>query len=392
MSRFLILTLCCLATSLRVGAANAELEGQATEMVLEKLNDKGHYNPAVRPSVDGGATEVKVQMYIREIDVDDENMKADFDLTFRMVWNDPRLTYDAPGVSYVNILTPHLAWLPDAFFKNAITTQLESVYPESYLRVFPDGRLIYSTRLSLKQNCPMNFARFPHDTQECKIQVASYGYTAAEVTFIFDEEVQIGKNLHVEKFHMENLGDNMFSYCNTKTATGEYSCVQIGINLRRAFATYLLDWYLPVIFLVIVAYFSFLIPGDQFLARLLLTLIPLISLASFSYSFRQSLALVPYARALDIFTGISLTVLFATLVHVIVCYVKGGQQKGDAAAEEARSGSDEETAKELSEEPSAFRRTMNKVMKRAEFLSRCVLVGFYVFFLFVYFAAYCGTG
>nr|XP_027225597.1 glutamate-gated chloride channel subunit beta-like [Penaeus vannamei] len=141
-------------------------EGQATQIVLEKLRDKENYNSAVRPSPHGDPTEVKVQMYIREIDVDDANMKADFDLTFRMVWNDPRLTYDGAGVSYVNILTPHLAWLPDAFFKYAITTQLESVYPESYLRVYPNGRLIYSTRLSLKQNCPMNFARFPHDTQD----------------------------------------------------------------------------------------------------------------------------------------------------------------------------------------------------------------------------------
>lgn len=47
------------------------------------------------------------------------------------------------------------------------------------------------------------------------------GYTADEVFFIFDEEVQIGKDLHVEKFHMENIGDNMFSYCTTKTATGK---------------------------------------------------------------------------------------------------------------------------------------------------------------------------
>lgn len=47
------------------------------------------------------------------------------------------------------------------------------------------------------------------------------GYTASEVFFTFDEEVQIGKDLHVEKFHMENIKENMFSYCNTKTATGK---------------------------------------------------------------------------------------------------------------------------------------------------------------------------
>lgn len=383
-----LLAIFLLASAFSVRTVKANAEAEATQMVIQKLEDPS-YNPNVRPSVNGGATDVKVQTYIREIDVDDENMKSDIDLTFRMIWTDSRLTYNVQGVGYVNILKPHLAWLPDAFFKNAITTQLESVYPESYLRVFPNGRLIYSTRLALKQNCPMDFSRFPHDTQTCNVQIASYGYTADEVNFTADEDaIQIGKNLHVEKFHMENLNDDIFSSCNTRTATGEYSCVQISFKLRRAFGTYLLEWYLPAVFLVIVAYFAFLIPTEQFLARLLLTLIPLISLASFSNVFRQSLASVPYVRALDIFTGISLIVIFAMLVYVIVCYIRGGQ-KGEGAE---RGGSDEETAKDVSEEPSAFRRLLGKVAKRAELFSRCVLIGFYVFFLFVYFAAYCGTG
>ncbi|ROT67276.1 hypothetical protein C7M84_014646 [Penaeus vannamei] len=105
-------TLFVLATSLSVGAEAPE--GQATQIVLEKLRDKENYNSAVRPSPHGDPTEVKVQMYIREIDVDDANMKADFDLTFRMesvTSTSSRLTW--PGCPTPSSSTPSpRSWSP----------------------------------------------------------------------------------------------------------------------------------------------------------------------------------------------------------------------------------------------------------------------------------------
>ncbi|XP_042860162.1 glutamate-gated chloride channel-like [Penaeus japonicus] len=336
----------------------------ATQEVMTKLKQQS-YNPNVRPSQDGGPTQVKLQAYIRDISVDDKKMEADIVLTFRMAWHDYRLAFSTRSVSYVNILEPHLAWLPDAFFKNAITTQLEAIYPESYLRVFESGDIIYSTRMILKQRCPMNMASFPHDSQACVIRIASYGYTADDVNFTMtSDEVRIANNLNIERFILENIET---SYCSSKTNTGEYSCAQISILLSRIFSTYLTEWYFPTFLLVIVAWFSFAIPEDQFLARLLLTLIPLITLSSFMNVFRKSLASVNYTRALDVFTGISTLSLLASLVHVIVCYVRGG---GEAGAGRDNLGGNTKKA---------------KVMK---YLPLVIHVCCYLLFLFVYFLVY----
>lgn len=369
------------------GRADDDAQTKATDEVLAKLKES---DPKVRPSKGNEPTITKVQTYVRNMDVDDVDMKITLDITFRMRWNDHRLTYDVPGVDNVVVLDPKMAWLPDAFFKNAFTTQYESVLPENYLRVYPDGNLTYSTRLSVALSCPMNLVRFPHDTQECKMQIASYGYTTKDLVLEWRAETptEISQFLHGGRFSLDRFDTN---YCNSKTSTGSYSCVSVSVVIRRDFGAYLLEWYLPTIFLIIVAWFSFFIPFEQFLGRLLLTLLPLISLASFTHTFTKGLASVPYTKAFDIFTGFSLSVMFLTLVHIVVCYIKGLKSNYNVA--EAKTDDAEEGGKTVEvEEVSGFKKVIQKAKGKAEFLSRTFLVGFYIAFLFVYFAAYCGTG
>ncbi|XP_068207315.1 glutamate-gated chloride channel-like isoform X2 [Palaemon carinicauda] len=368
-------------------AEDDDPQAKATAAVLSKLKQT---NPQIRPSVDNGPTTAKVQAYVRNMDVDDVDMKITLDMTFRMRWNDYRLEYDEPGVNNVVVLNPKMAWIPDAFFKNAFTTQYKSVHPENYLRVYPDGNVTYSTRLSVDLSCPMNLVRFPHDTQECKMQIASYGYTTKDLILVWREETptEISQFLHGGRFSLDRFDTG---YCNSRTSTGDYSCVSVSVVIKRDFGAYLLELYLPTIFLIVVAWFSFFIPFEQFLGRLLLTLIPLISLASFTNTFTKGLASVPYIKAFDIFTGFSLCVIFLTLVHIVVCYIKG--LKSTYTGPEGSEDPEEGGAKNVEvEETSGFKKVLKKAKAKAEFLSRTFLVGFYIAFLFVYFAAYCGTG
>lgn len=372
-----------------VGKAEEDSQSKASAQVLMKL---ANTDSAIRPSMSNEPTRVKVQTYIRNMDVDDVNMRVLLDITYRMSWNDHRLAYNVEGVKSVVVFNPKMAWLPDAFFKNALTTQYESVHPESYLRVYTNGDLIYSTRLGVNLKCPMNLRRFPHDSQECHMRIASYGYTTNDLILEWNEaqSIAVSQSLHGGRFSLEKFEtDN----CHSKTATGEYSCVSVTLVVRRDFETYLLEWYLPTIFLIIVAWFSFFIPFEQFLGRLLLTLIPLIALASFTHTFTHGLASVPYIRAFDTFTGFSLCIIFLTLVHVVICYIKGVKSNAYNVEDEVNQDNPEEGGKSVDvAEPSGFRRLLQKVKGNAEFFSRFLLVSFYIGFLFVYFAAYCGTG
>ena len=45
--------------------------------------------------------------------------------------------------------------------------------PNLYIRVFPDGDVLYSIRTSLRCACSMYLARFPLDQQTCYLYLAS---------------------------------------------------------------------------------------------------------------------------------------------------------------------------------------------------------------------------
>ncbi|XP_045120654.1 glutamate-gated chloride channel-like isoform X2 [Portunus trituberculatus] len=364
---------------------------KATTEVARILTED--YDKKIRPPGHGG-TQVKLQVYFRNIDIDDVTMEANFDITFRMLWNDSRLSYlsmpGAENVDYVSLLDPSPLWLPDPFFKNAEITQYKSIHPELYLRIFPDGNIIYSTRISLRQSCPMDLKRFPHDTQTCMIKVASYGYTTKDVDLKFGSlsSVEFGSGIHADRFRFEEYNTEI---CNSITSTGEYSCAQVNMKIRREFGTYLIECYIPCMFLVVVAWFSFLVPEGQFVGRVLLTLVPLIALTSFSNAYKGSLASVPYATAMDTFIGVSLCILFLTLVYVILCNArtaKKGEEKASVSSEE--DGEVKAASREV--EGGWMRRLAHQMKERAEYISRVTLMSVYFFFLFVYFVAFCGTG
>jgi hypothetical protein len=63
--------------------------------------------------------------------------------------------------------------------------------------------------------------------------------------------VQVPAKLNLPRF---TLADHNVDYCNSKTNTGEYSCVQVNLIFRREFSYYLIQIYIPCIMLVIVSW------------------------------------------------------------------------------------------------------------------------------------------
>ena len=45
--------------------------------------------------------------------------------------------------------------------------------PNLYVRLYADGTVLFSIRVSLTLSCPMNLKMYPLDTQKCPMQIAS---------------------------------------------------------------------------------------------------------------------------------------------------------------------------------------------------------------------------
>ena len=65
-------------------------------------------------------------------------------------------------------------WMPDTFFRNEKIGRFHKILQDNlYVRVFPDGDVLYSIRVSLTCACSMHLALFPLDKQTCNLDVAS---------------------------------------------------------------------------------------------------------------------------------------------------------------------------------------------------------------------------
>lgn len=77
-------------------------------------------------------------------------------------------------------------WRPDTFFKNAKMVQFQQIsVPNHYVWLYRDKTILYMMKLTLQLSCAMDFAIYPHDTQECKIQIESCKLLAGRSVFAF---------------------------------------------------------------------------------------------------------------------------------------------------------------------------------------------------------------
>ena len=80
----------------------------------------------------------------------------------------------AEKVRYLTMTDSDKVWMPDTFFRNEKIGRFHKILqPNLYVRVFPNGDVLYSIRVSLTCACSMQLHLFPLDKQTCNLDVAS---------------------------------------------------------------------------------------------------------------------------------------------------------------------------------------------------------------------------
>ena len=124
-----------------------------------------------------GAVVVNTNMYLRSIEyICTKKMEWQAQITFRHQWNDPRLTFDDKNgqIRYLTLFDLSRIWTPDTFITNSKSTQQHTdLKLNTLVRIYPNGTVYFSIRLSTIMNCPMDLTYYPFDTQICSIKFAS---------------------------------------------------------------------------------------------------------------------------------------------------------------------------------------------------------------------------
>ncbi|XP_076625844.1 glycine receptor alpha 1 isoform X5 [Colletes latitarsis] len=304
--------------------------------VLDDILGPGRYDARIRPSgeneTDGPAI-VRVNLFVRSIaTISDIKMEYSVQLTFREQWLDDRLQFnDLDGrLKYLTLTDASRVWMPDLFFSNEKEGHFHNIImPNVYIRIYPNGSVLYSIRISLTLSCPMNLQLYPLDRQVCSLRMASYGWTTADLVFLWKEgdPVQVVKNLHLPRFTLEKF---LTDYCNSKTNTGEYSCLKVDLLFKREFSYYLIQIYIPCCMLVIVSWVSFWLDQSAVPARVSLGVTTLLTMATQTSGINASLPPVSYTKAIDIWTGVCLTFVFGALLEfALVNYASRSDMHSD---------------------------------------------------------------
>ena len=264
------------------------------------------------------AVNVTVNIYVRSIrEFNDKDMSFKAQLTFRQQWRDPRLAFtEKQGLKYITLHDASLIWTPDVFFSDTIDGHKHEILSKNELvRIFPDGSVMYSARITLHLSCPMNFINFPMDKHTCSMTIYSYGYTTEDLVLMWGKgtPLQIGSSVPVHQFVMVSYSTSNYT---SRTSTGGYSSIIGFLTFARDTKLYLMKIYIPCICLVIVSYLSLWAKNTN--TRYLIALLTLLTGGLGIGFLNETMPQVSYTKVIDIWTRICLTFMFATLVLIVI--------------------------------------------------------------------------
>uniref|UniRef100_A0AAR2LIX6 Glycine receptor, alpha 4a n=2 Tax=Pygocentrus nattereri TaxID=42514 RepID=A0AAR2LIX6_PYGNA len=282
-------------------------------------NFKGETDGHNGPKSDGPPVNVTCNIFINSFgSITETTMDYRLNVFLRQQWNDPRLAYsEYPDTSLD--LDPSMLdsiWKPDLFFANEKGANFHEVTTDNkLLRIFQNGNVLYSIRLTLILSCPMDLKNFPMDIQTCTMQLESFGYTMNDVIFkwLSESPVQVADDLMLPQFVLKEEKD--LRYCTKYYNTGKFTCIEVRFHLERQMGYYLIQMYIPSLLIVILSWVSFWINMDAAPARVGLGITTVLTMTTQSSGSRASLPKVSYVKAIDIWMAVCLLFVFAALLE-----------------------------------------------------------------------------
>lgn len=98
----------------------------------------------------------------------------------------------------------------------------------------------------------MNFMIYPHDTQECKLQMESLSHTTEDMIFQWDPDVPLVVDENIELPQLQ-LIKNYTADCTQVYSTGNFTCLEVVFVLKRRLGYYLFHTYIPTCLIVIMS-------------------------------------------------------------------------------------------------------------------------------------------
>ncbi|GFS86230.1 gamma-aminobutyric acid receptor subunit beta-like [Nephila pilipes] len=263
----------------------------------------------------------------------------DYTLTLYLnqYWQDERLAFSSE--TYELTLSGDFAakiWVPDTFFANDKNSFLHDVTEKNKMvRLSSDGRIKYGMRFTTTLACMMDLHYYPLDSQNCTLEIESYGYTVEDVVMYWMKEAVVG----VDKAEL-----SQFTILNFETtdreealASGTYQRLSLSFELKRNVGYFIFQTYLPCILIVMLSWVSFWINHEATSARVALGITTVLTMTTISTGVRSSLPRISYVKAIDIYLVMCFVFVFAALLeYAAVNYTYWGSTRAKMKAKKLK--------------------------------------------------------
>ncbi|KAI6202703.1 PHCl [Aphelenchoides besseyi] len=336
----LVFNLSCLVVVLANDLSSENQETPMTSYISQILNgliDPAKYDKRLRPRYGEGPVNVGITIHVSSISaVSEVDMDFTLDFYLRQTWQDPRLAFGkldlgfakikelTVGVDYLDKL-----WKPDTFFPNEKKSFFHTATTHnSFLRIDPEGQILTSQRLTVTATCPMNLKLFPMDTQECKLEIESYGYTTDDIDYYWGRRVDTTdtpeKAVAFDKFSLPQFRRSGYrvNITTATTSSGAYDRLYVQVVISRNLGFYLMNIILPAMLIVMISWVSFWLNREASPARVTLGVTTVLTMTTLITTTNNSMPKVSYIKGLDVFLNFCFVMVFASLVeYAIVSYL-----------------------------------------------------------------------
>ncbi|KAM6954595.1 gamma-aminobutyric acid receptor subunit rho-1-like isoform 2-T2 [Aplochiton taeniatus] len=286
----------------------------------EQLLRTDDHDFTMRPGFGGPAVPVGVDVQVESLDTISE-VDMDFTMTLylRHYWKDERLAFPSntnQSMTFDGRLVKKI-WVPDMFFVHSKKSFTHDTTTDNVmLRVYPDGKVLYSLRVTVTSMCSMDLSRFPLDTQTCSLEIESYAYTDDDLMLYWkkgnkslstDEKISLSQFL-IQEFHTTT---RLAFY----SSTGWYNRLYINFTLRRHIFFFLLQTYFPATLMVMLSWVSFWIDRRAVPARVPLGITTVLTMSTIITGVNASMPRVSYIKAVDIYLWVSFVFVFLSVIE-----------------------------------------------------------------------------
>uniref|UniRef100_A0AC35U0M3 Neur_chan_memb domain-containing protein n=1 Tax=Rhabditophanes sp. KR3021 TaxID=114890 RepID=A0AC35U0M3_9BILA len=169
-----------------------------------------------------------------------------------------------------------------------------------------DGTISYGTRVTLNVACNLDLKNYPLD---------AHVLSEMNATWFSVQPISFNPEIGLPEFKITGMNSELcngtFRYTLTDESyrIGDFSCLLGVIELDRAIGYHLVQSYIPSSLIVLISFVSFYIDRRAIPARVSLSFTALLTLSTQGNGMRFQVPAVAYAKAIDLFYGVSLNLI-----------------------------------------------------------------------------------